>query len=824
MAIVRQFVLVGIALGCVGVTAREADPPPPSKPSAAQERDVLLPDGAIRRFGSVQFRHPGGISGSALSDDGKWLATAARRSVVIWDVKTGMPVQRFETGAAPHYATQKFAFSADGRRLAACVGSGQVFVWERTTGRELKRLETAGFGGRDPFESVAFTSDDKQLIVGRFHTTEVYDAQTWELARSFEGRSKLYSRESKTMIGLTNQGKVVFTNLESGKGVAELNTATLMDGLANGLALSKDGNTVAVYSKAGEVELWSVPEGTRLHALKVPEVSRYHTVAISPDSKMVFFGTPTGVHRWDAATGRALSKWDRKFDSNFGRLTGLDVLPEGDTLLACAEDGLVYRWSMKAEKELPASEGYGRAHGEMTPGGRRLLLADYGGRVDVRDATTGELLKRIENSGTQVTQVAIAPDGAVVAIGRVNGDVELRNVATEKLLHTLQTPGGDKQYRYVRSLFFSPDGLTIYGQNWVGQLQSWDVESGNPGWARPRGRVHATSPDGKTVVTAGERAELVFRDATSGDERARHAVATTRQQFDDVTAIGFSPDGRRLVVATRDRFVRLWDPSTGEERAKFEAVDPPIGTDPFARGEPYVQALGFSADGKWLVAGGNDNSICVWDVETRREVRRFVGHDRGVSFVAFGPGGKTIISAGEDGGVYQWDPRPAIRGRVHDKTWDELGSSDSAVAYRATWALADAPAAAARTLRAALPPVKPEKAERIAMLVQQLDAPRFAAREEATKTLAALGPLAGPALKVAAAKNLSAETKERVQKLLAALDGDLGAETLRQVRAVQALELAGTVEAKSLLKEWADGAQGAVVTEDAKRALERLGR
>jgi hypothetical protein len=63
-----------------------------------------------------------------------------------------------------------------------------------------------------------------------------------------------------------------------------------------------------------------------------------------------------------------------------------------------------------------------------------------------------------------------------------------------------------------------------------------------------------------------------------------------------------------------------------------------------------------------------------------------------------------------------------------------------------------------------------------------------------------------------------------VQKLLAALDGELGPEALRQTRAVQALELARTVEAKALLKEWADGAPGAVLTEDAKRALERWSR
>jgi WD40 repeat protein len=744
---------------------------------------------------------------------------------VIWDVKTGMPVRRFETGTRPHYSTQKLVFSADGRQFAACVGAGQAFVWDRTTGKELKRFEAAGVGpDHNPFLSVAFIANDKQLAVGRYRTVEIYDASKWEPVRSFEGKALFCARESKTLVGLTDPGKVVFTDLETGNATAELDTATQMDGLANGLALSGDGKTAGVYSRAGEVELWSVPGGKRRHALKVPEAERYHTVAFSADGKIVFFGTTTGVHRWDVATGRALSKWERTFDSNFGRLTGLHVLPDGDTLLACAEDGLIRGWSMKAEKELPALDRYARAEADITPDRRRIVIGDFTGRVDVRDAATGELVKRICESGTAVTQVAISPDGKTVAVGRDTGQVELRDVATGNMRHTMQTPGGDSRYKYVRSVFFSPDGRTVYGQNWVGRLQSWDTESGKQGWVRPSGGAHAASPDGKTVVSTGESAELVFRDSGSGDVRTRQKPPTANQHFDDVTAIRFSPDGRQLLIGTRDRLVRICHPTTGAERTNFEAADLP--DDPMLarinRRARYVQAFGFSVDGKWLVTGGSDMSVRVWEVETRRELRRFSGHDRPVSFVAFGPGGKTIISAGKDGGVYQWDPRPAIRRSVGAKTWDEIGSSEPAVAYQAIWALTDAPEAAVRTLRAALPSVKPEKPERIAELVQQLDAPRFAAREEAMKALTALGPLARPALKEAAGKNLSAETKERVQKLLAALEGELGPEALRQVRAVQALELAGTVEAKALLKEWAAGAPGAVLTEDAKRALKRL--
>src|SRR5262245_13309734 len=74
------------------------DAPPakdPPKKDAEPKSEVVertadgfpLPSGAIFRFGNRQLRHADGISGSAISPDGKYLATLGG-SVVVWDLKT----------------------------------------------------------------------------------------------------------------------------------------------------------------------------------------------------------------------------------------------------------------------------------------------------------------------------------------------------------------------------------------------------------------------------------------------------------------------------------------------------------------------------------------------------------------------------------------------------------------------------------------------------------------------------------------------------------------------------------------------------------------
>src|SRR5262249_18530928 len=121
-------------------------------------------------------------------------------------------------------------------------------------------------------------------------------------------------------------------------------------------------------------------------------------------------------------------------------------------------------------------------------------------------------------------------------------------------------------------------------------------------------------------------------------------------------------------------------------------------------------------------------------------------------------------------------------------------------------------------LRAHLFPVPPADGRRLARLVTDLDSDSFETRERATRELALLGDLAEPALRQALENRPSPELRRRAQRLLAKLEGP----KLRQVRAVEVLELVGTPEAQKLLQELAGGAPSARLTQEAKASLGRL--
>jgi hypothetical protein len=82
--------------------------------------------------------------------------------------------------------------------------------------------------------------------------------------------------------------------------------------------------------------------------------------------------------------------------------------------------------------------------------------------------------------------------------------------------------------------------------------------------------------------------------------------------------------------------------------------------------------------------------------------------------------------------------------------------------------------------------------------------------------------LAEPAIRKALDGRPSAEQRRALEALLPGPALLHSPEGLRQVRAVEALERAGSVEARDLLKRLAGGVEGARLTREARAALDRL--
>src|SRR5262249_3559561 len=86
---------------------------------------------------------------------------------------------------------------------------------------------------------------------------------------------------------------------------------------------------------------------------------------------------------------------------------------------------------------------------------------------------------------------------------------------------------------------------------------------------------------------------------------------------------------------------RLWDIAT--EKARLLGMH-----------TEAVRSVAFSADGKTLASGSDDQTIKLWDPVTGEELFALKGHTRRVNSVSFAPDGKAVASGDHGGGVMIW--------------------------------------------------------------------------------------------------------------------------------------------------------------------------
>jgi hypothetical protein len=340
--------------------------------------------------------------------------------------------------------------------------------------------------------------------------------------------------------------------------------------------------------------------------------------------------------------------------------------------LACVAGGVGWRLAAGAPPPAPPADGAG---------------AEAAGPAD-----RPEYVRALEGHSGFVLCLALSADGTRALTGASDKTVRLWDVPAGTCLRVLS---GFKAN--VTAVAFAHDGRTAVASSDDGTARLWDLSTGVEGrrLVGHDGGVNsaALSRDGRRVATAGSDGTLRVWDAATGGELRR---GTTPGVI--LTHALFAPDERHLFSAGYDGVVRAWDAERLEEQAQFVGHRGPVfrlavsadgarllscGADatmrlwdvraggpdgaPFDNGGRIGESCGFSPDGRrvWCTEGpasgsldnlklGSDQGIRVWELETRRLVRR-IGDMRGKVLEArMTPDGKYLLSAGNDDLVRVW--------------------------------------------------------------------------------------------------------------------------------------------------------------------------
>ncbi|HXG09600.1 MAG TPA: hypothetical protein VNK04_07405, partial [Gemmataceae bacterium] len=120
---------------------------------------------------------------------------------------------------------------------------------------------------------------------------------------------------------------------------------------------------------------------------------------------------------------------------------------------------------------------------------------------------------------------------------------------------------------------------------------------------------------------------------------------TLQGHTDRVTSVAFSADGRRIVSGSDDQTVKVWDAERGQQLLTLQGHKGGV--------LGGVTSVAISADGRRIASGSEDGTVKVWDAERGQQLLT-LKHTGWVTSVAFSPDGRRIFAWDDTGKVLAW--------------------------------------------------------------------------------------------------------------------------------------------------------------------------
>jgi WD40 repeat protein len=112
-----------------------------------------------------------------------------------------------------------------------------------------------------------------------------------------------------------------------------------------------------------------------------------------------------------------------------------------------------------------------------------------------------------------------------------------------------------------------------------------------------------------------------------------------------LSSVAFSPNGRYLLAGGKDRKLWLWNLKSGKLEKTFDGHS------------DIISSVAFSSNSQYAISGSRDRTVRVWNVNSGRLLDTYRGHDGFVSSVNFSSDGRYVLSGSYDKTLQFWDRR-----------------------------------------------------------------------------------------------------------------------------------------------------------------------
>jgi WD40 repeat protein len=289
----------------------------------------------------LNFNKLGGEVWAAMyAPGGRHLLTIGGNDATLWNLDDRSPVVRY----SPHGAVASAALSPDGKLVATGSWDHSAKIWDRDTGRALRKLE---HGHKGYINSVEFSPDGRELLTA----SDDYTARLWDVASGkptpiiFQGHtarvvSATFSRDGKRVLTVSGDKTAIIWDRATGKPLLPALTGHQWAVLSGRFSSDPEGSLVITGSQDATAIIWETRTGKPLRALK-GHTAPVTSVAFSPDGTRALTGSRDNTAKlWDAATGKEILS----LPGHTQEVTSVSFSPDGLNVLTSSRDGTAIIW------------------------------------------------------------------------------------------------------------------------------------------------------------------------------------------------------------------------------------------------------------------------------------------------------------------------------------------------------------------------------------------------------------------------------------------------------------------------------------------------